>query len=482
MRKPEFPGLHQELCNNQHTFGFRHGEGVELWVAEFRKRLLALLPAAIDSEERRMQWVQQPHPKKPLRVRWDVDRRDRGLMEDNRIGTELFGVDIVGKPGEALADGKKIRVIGNLREDAAAVLGYYMDDVKSAFAEEFVYKGCMAKFIKKPSEGTLMEVFLGLMAPEHRLVMYYFSDDSCVGIRCSDGVFYCNMDVSACDGSNYDFVFDTLERAMTVESIHAKDVARCFAQLNERGIVRSTQSSRKAVMVPVSKVLYSGSVLTTSVNNMAEILMFISMADRLGTCTIEDAPGFIEGAAANAGYLVKVQECRFGEDIQFLKHSPVRGIDGEWHPVLNAGVLLRNFGRSWGDLPGRACHSFVERARAYNSDVVKSYVHAGNTAVFRAFRTRFIVSETHEGHRGMRYLEATGRYLGSERVRLGGCEVDEESFRRRYDISAQQLEEFLHVVRVLEVGTAYSSSVVDAFMRADYGYEPVCVDTVLPHG
>jgi len=446
---------------------------LEEWVEFFRVILRSKVPHTDSSETERMRWVDQAHPKRELRRAWDKDRREAGLMEDNRSGTER-GIDYKCKPGETLAKGKNLRAIGDLGVDAAAVAGYMMDWVKEAFEVKFVYKECMAVFVKKPSKDALVQVFMGLMCPEFKLVMYYFSDDSCVAIRCTDGLFKCNMDVSACDGSNYNSVFDTLQRAMTVDAVYNKDVERVFAQLTERCIIRSTQSRAKVVLFPLFKTLYSGSVLTTCVNNMAEIFMFISMADRFVPMTISEAPAFIESSAANAGYLVKVQPCEFPEDLQFLKHSPMMGVDGVWHPVLNAGVLLRNFGRSWGDLPGSSKVSIMERAKAYNSDVVKSYVHAGNTSLVRAFRDRFIVDASHQGHKSVKYLEAVGQLTDCKRLDMGDVEITDESFCQRYRLGVHQIGAFNETILTLGEEMIVCSDVVDAILGADYGYEPTC--------
>jgi hypothetical protein len=80
--------------------------------------------------------------------------------------------------------------------------------------------------------------------------------------------------------------------------------------------------------------LYSGSTLTTAVNNIACLLIALNIAD-LGAIN----KASIEGAAERAGYVLTGTDClETIEDLQFLKHSPVRDTQGVYRPVLNLGV------------------------------------------------------------------------------------------------------------------------------------------------
>lgn len=92
-------------------------------------------------------------------------------------------------------------------------------------------------------------------------------------------------------------------------------------------------------------VLYSGSTLTTFINNLASALICESIALSDINC-ISD----IEQAALRVGYKVSIDACNRPCDLQFLKHSPA-GVT--MFPLLNVGVLLRASGFCRGDLPGR---------------------------------------------------------------------------------------------------------------------------------
>jgi hypothetical protein len=467
VREVEIPDLHFDLKESQDTFPLRRRSLVQRWQSHLRRELRIIIPCSPDTEGDRSDWVHQTHPKRVQRENWYRGHEDDGGWYTRRNWAEK-GVNYVCKPGETLAEGKYLRAIGDLGVAAAGLGGYYMDWLKAAFEIPYIVFGCEAKFIKTPDKEVLKGVFADLMDCRHRLVMRFFSDDSCIAMRCDDGVFLCNMDISACDGSNYDSIFQVLLGSLPSD-IHKRELRKVFAQLREKCRIRSTQSRKQVVLRPLHHTLYSGSTLTTSVNNMAEIFMFLAMVATLPPrLTRVECPTFLQAAAADAGFLVKVQACQFPEDLQFLKHSPHTSL-GEFYPVLNAGVLLRNFGTCWGDLPGRQAQGLHRRAATYTSDVVRSYVHAGKTQLFDAFRETFVISSTAEGCRDPHYLSATAK-RGSG---YADKSIDPESFALRYRVSTSEVEEFIFILRHLGVGERYSSPLVDRILAVDYGYQPV---------
>lgn len=70
----------------------------------------------------------------------------------------------------------------------------------------------LISFIKKPTRHLLRDAFAQLINPNgHRGYFYYFSDDSCVSLRDSEGkVIRGNLDIKQCDASHTSSLFSTI--------------------------------------------------------------------------------------------------------------------------------------------------------------------------------------------------------------------------------------------------------------------------------
>lgn len=462
-------GLHEELRDNQFKYVENNPE-IRHWIMWFRMHLMEQLPFYGSASEWKSVWANAKHPKRALRMAWLA--RNSPVEEDaeKAIGVERKGIQYKMKPGETLASGKYLRAIGDLGVNAASKLGYYMDWVKAVFEIEYRLDGCSSKFIKTPSKEALKSCFYDLINCEDNIVFRYFSDDSCLAVRCTDGVFMCNMDVSACDGSNFDPVFKTLRSAMSVDPRFNSDIKKTFAQLKYRCTIRCISNPLwKVVLQPIYMTLYSGSTLTTCVNNMAEMFMFHRFAANYKQMTKSQVESFLTLSAREAGFLVKIIPCNKPEELQFLKHSPLRSASGEYFPVMNYGVALRNFGKIVGDFPGRQSDGIINRILAYQSDVVKSFVHSGNTSFYEAFRTKFIIDSTHDGNRSRAYLDAV-----EAKPVMYDDRIEDDSALARYGATPSEYEEFLHYLRTCpNHGCKISCAFIDKVMAVDYGYEPL---------
>lgn len=432
------------------------GTILDRWVSEFKHKL-ELKVSHLDPDHLRNLWTDNPHPKKRLRTRARV-----AIVADGRVAhrTRVSKVRYKPKNGELLAPGKYLRGVGDLTCNGSTKLGYFMDLVKEVFALPFhVADGC-ATFIKAPDRDALKDVFHQLLCPKG-VVFYYFSDDSCISVECDDGTFTANVDISACDGSNYKPVFDVLKEAMSVGAQFQADVDGAFDQLELPCSVYSHMWTQKVKLVPNGPVLYSGSVLTTSVNNMANLLIFMcimKLMTPVGNRRVGDMPRIIERAAEMAGYIVKVDICKTRGDIQFLKHSPCL-VDGTIVPVLNLGVWLRGFGTFIGDLPGSSKVGYEERARMYNSDVIKSRCHAGNHILARSF-DHLIVNRTLIKNLSLEHYNSVG---GSDVF------VPTEELCLRYGCTVPELEELCYFISISDVNDFVEHPLLSVMMAKDYG-------------
>lgn len=267
-------------------------------------------------------------------------------------------------------------------------VGHLVPLLKSSFASISMC-GATATFADEPTKESLKTLMKRILYGGD-VEFIYFSDDSCIGITCVDGSrFVANLDISSCDGSHYEMIFEIL-RFLVDETIMSKEafdfaVEQCLSSLR----LISPQNIRELVVIikPLFPVLYTGSTLTTIINNIASLLIFTSIVRRLKgqRPNYSDCRSLLRCGAEDCGYIVTIDECLIPQQLQFLKHSPMFDTNGELQPILNIGVILRMWGNCWGDLPGKKKDSsLADKAYACNRQLMLGLVHAGDHGLTRA--------------------------------------------------------------------------------------------------
>jgi len=290
-----------------------------------------------------------PHPKRRLRIdAW------RELLEGNHHGlnaaTPLWLHEVLYKmkKDEVAKPGKYPRMIGDLGV-AASLQGFRLTYLlKKAMAQApFAFQNGVFEFVATPEPTKLESIFAKLMNPPGKYYFVFFSDDANLSVRVGADVYVYNVDIKWCDASHGPFIFDAL---MRITPTHMQeDMATLVAQCKLPIIVRDVTCKQRAVKLrPLDPRLYSGSTITTFINNLANILIFTSIVSSQAVTPLN-----IINSAITAGYGISLDQCLYPEDIQFLKHSPVLDMDGKWRAMLNLGVLCRSIGICKGDLPGR---------------------------------------------------------------------------------------------------------------------------------
>lgn len=453
-RKPENEQYHELLVAHQYTMCTERYQAE--WIREMRSRLTEIVPDWYVEEVRAL-WATLPHPKRQLRI-----NAMRDVYSDGRIhhSTWMSTVDYKSKTGELLPANKYLRAIGDCTTHGSLLGGFLMDYVKEAFEEGFIFGRAGCEFVKAPDLARLRTTFQRLLDPPTDIYMCFFSDDSCVSVRCRDGLYMCNMDISSADGSNFAPVFNILKAGMQFSEIVTDVVDGVFEQTLLPARVRSPEDPRaKVTLTPIGPVLYSGSVLTTSMNNMANTLICMMMAEKYDpNMCMAEAQAFIERCAELCGYIVVAQHAPIPQKLQFLKHSPMYNTRGELEAVLNLGTWMKSFGTCSGPLPGKRKDGYSRAARAYNSEVVRSRVHAGNHCVADAFRTH-IISERSRIDLGWFELNTKGGQLGY---------VPVEELCARYDTSHEEMEWLCEQIRSATVGIAVQGIAIDRIMYTDY--------------
>lgn len=288
-----------------------------------------------------------PHPKKNLRVQGWEELHDTGY-----IGGRLWIRKVLYKMkmSEWAKLYKEPRMIGDLGI-LASLQGFRVTEyIKRVMHDRPIfYQGGIIMFCKTPSYQKLKYIFEQLIYPSLRYFFVYFSDDSCYSVHGDAGVFRCNVDISSCDGSHGARVFRGFTELFSGQV--KTDVETLVAQCRLPIRVYDLADPKRRTYVqlePHEPKLYSGSTLTTSLNNFANICIAKQLADDLVSTNAS-----VVSSSRKVGYIVTCDDADEPELLQFLKHSPVRDVYEEWQPLLNLGVLLRLSGTCKYDLPGR---------------------------------------------------------------------------------------------------------------------------------
>lgn len=342
-RLPDTPGEHQRLIATQTRFLLEHHEQYTYLGQLYAHHFDQFATVYEEAHDRHA----DPHPKRILRMHAYSDGLDRGIIQQychtwcNRTVWWKMKKEERGKQGKYPRTIVDIGVTGSL-------LGSYATKVmKHAQASEpFEYLGGVMCFVASPDPFALENAFLKLIECPARYVFIFFSDDSCLSIRIGARILTVNMDISSCDASHSPQLF------ITSKLLFPKHMRRHIQLLIDQcklplKIKDCNDSKNIVVLIPNDPKLYSGSVLTTFLNNLANMSICMAISE-----TEVNGPDDIVAAALRAGYIVTCDVAEIPEQIQFLKHSPVRDINGFWRPLLNFGVILRSSGMCDGDLPG----------------------------------------------------------------------------------------------------------------------------------
>lgn len=291
-----------------------------------------------------------PHAKKDEReIAWDdLLGCDRVCIYD---ATWTYRIELKNKRDEFAKPGKYGRCIADLG-CPASLLGFRITEfMKEAMAHNtLIWHGYTAVFCKKPDYHKLVEIFENLINPPDPGYFVFFSDDSCFSTRINGKVYIFNIDISSCDASHGPTIFEGLKRLFPPR-LH--DVVDSLIKQCEEPITLYSRYDRRkrCRLKPSRPVLYSGSTITTCINNYANLRIFRRIVQELlGVRTMSTEA--IRHAAFKCGYAITLDECKDYYDIQFLKHSPVYDVHGDLHPLINFGVFLRASGTCRGDLPG----------------------------------------------------------------------------------------------------------------------------------
>jgi len=462
-RFPLEPGRHQALFRQQGAF-----------IAVAQDFLLSAAVAYAPHfdeyhgrEEEARRHHADPHPKKVLRVHAYDDLQTTGDLYNNTShwlypNARSARVEMMLKYEYSKGPEKPGRAVIDFHTNASLAGAWLMNIVKEAQSVHILEaNGGHFRFVKSPDPFVMQDVFEKLYNPPGRFYFVYFSDDSTLAIRVNGVLQWYNLDISSCDASHSEFLFQALLQLFPEHCLHdARSlVAQCRAPLR----VRANSLQRGGPMVEIkfrNPRLFSGSTLTTAINNLASLLIgyAISFCDEI-------TPATLTAAAERAGYVVTgCEPLRDFSKVQFLKHSPVFDVCGKIRPLLNLGVLLRASGTCKEDLPGRG--PIRSRGQSFQYGLLQGmYPRAVFPLITAMKKSTPPLTCTKSAFVG----QATGALKTVDNPLYPVFHITSEEVYRRYELTTCEQDELDYQLGVATFGTWINNSAAQKILDLDYG-------------
>lgn len=468
-RFQDVPGLHEELIENQarsvHNPIF--GRILQFYSESIN---FAFSDLGVDTEEALQTYAYTAHTKQKFRIFNHMKMYSEGLVH-----TLTWLLSAIGnvKPFEWAKMGKLPRLVVDLTCMGSLYAGWLVQTMKAVMHENtFDYESSRAQFVPKANLAPLREVFRTALSSHYLLEFFYHSDDAFLRVQMENGdVYFVETDISSCDTSHTICLlraFEQLRPSGAVGEYFDKAIEQLFLPI----ILKNKEVRREKVTFDLQEgqfSLYSGSVFTTILNNLANLLIFseIAMSD-LRQCKNEnEIVNSVRNSGARAGYKITIKCSKDIRHITFLKHSST--LEGE--PWLNLGVMLRVLGCCRGDYPKvpylpKILDTFEIRAYVYQCSLVKCFCHAGNSIITRALRAKYSFGRFTK-------RRTTGSYL-LDSLDNGGeieCDVSDDDIMTRYGISQTELDEFMDFIESARGCCTIDSTVSRKIYALDYSIE-----------
>lgn len=294
------------------------------------------------------------------------------------------------------------------------------------------------------------KMFQQLLGKGPGIYCIYFSDDGFVFVVNEDlsNTIY-ETDISSCDSSNGVAIFmmlhGLLERISGIETADAL-VAQCSKGFK---IINPSNSDEYVKMDLLTYFEYSGSVLTTALNNLASMFIFCEAYQCILDGELDIRSALVNGAR-RGGWVVTCDRRDNLNDVSFLKRS----FNGK-RSYLNYGCILRSLcvikGTSTADKFGLDHRTYLTY-----SDEELFEIHLKS-------RVDSLVNEP------------ISEFINSLRIRVGYAPLkvtlEFGSLHERYRFSEIDYLYLCTSLENLKVGDAISCLACCAIMRKDYGVE-----------
>jgi hypothetical protein len=454
--EPHIPGYDALLRANQQRFINQH---IQTWKI-YSTLLIPYFEELQDVDDYIRLHYADPHPKRELRIAayddMHIDNKAHSTVGTHTRKTVKFKLKTKEK-GKGGREKKVARGIFDIGVSGSLLGGGLNEMLKQAlFEQPLYYRGGRIRFVKSPNPNVLSCVFNELISDQFVVDFICFSDDACFNFfdgRCWRKI---NLDISKADASYTPRLFklhkQILPKRLRPLSQRLTDQCRLPFKIRD-----CNEPKRCVILEPLAPVLYSGSTDTTAINTLANMCIAMALVDAQAEnrLTIDT----IEQVCFDAGYKVTFQVCHCIEDMQFLKHSPVRDVCGNWQPMLNIGVLLRASGMCHGDLPGRG--DIRERALAFQRGLIHgAYPYTDFTLKDCMQSAVGVGSVTTAAADEFAYKVTNDKYPTYI--------VDNVSFCRRYGISAIDFEFMCELFYHFSYGYSINTRATAAILKKDY--------------
>lgn len=438
------------------SHGRRTGRLLHSALGKIRERMRVPLLRIANVFEEQEFYSRVTHAKKRIRM---LAMRE---LIDRAAGDTLFTEQIVGKIKlfERAKNGKYPRLIGDYSTPGSLLGGFLCEIAKENFGRFVTKRGFTSQYVSTADADVFREIGENLVSANTD-THFFFSDDGLFNLRGE----IIEMDISSCDISNAEPVFNSLISLFSDFPQFHEVIKKCVDQCKLSIVLRDPCNHRTKVRFKGVKpgtiaeprpIEYSGSVLTTLLNNIASMSIGLVMHARKAR---NDAS--IHRCAIAAGYIVTLNRRSCLETAQFLKHSWFFCEDtNRVESFLNLGAMMRSFGTCQGDLPmcGR---TIAERAHNWNSAVVAGYVHSGRTRVLQ------ILQEKYNSRVDVNLPDyITKHFTSGERGT-----VPDSAVLRRYGITHAAWEHFISLLKCSSTGDVIKHDVLDQIYLVDYGLE-----------
>lgn len=440
-----------------------------LFLTKLRKSYEPYFHYYTNAEQEARDHHDDPHPKKIIRMQaMDELIQTSKIFETNWTDHVLYKM----KKDEWAKPGKYPRMIGDLGVHASLAGFRVTDFLKVAESyEPTIENEIEIQFIKSPQQNVLRDTFSKLLNPPLRGYFCYFSDDSCFSIKVGNAIYTFNIDISSCDASHTRAIFNALVEV--TPDVAKTDIQTLVKQLETPILLRSVANPKNQVLLATTgPKLYSGSTLTTRINNLACQLIGKSLSETSfdGCSSHDDIKTIIIQAAEQVGYQVTCEACPHYSQIQFLKHSPIFDSENLLQPFLNLGVLLRLSGVCKRDLPGRG--DLRERARLFQHSLLMGVYPSISFDLIDDMRN----SVAGDGAKGRTETHITSQITNILNYKVVTDSSDQpfrvtmEELNLRYpNVSTDEMCELVQDMGTAKFGVALACSAASKILHKDYG-------------
>lgn len=289
-----------------------------------------------------------------------------------------------------------------------------------------------------------------LTAPPNTSRTAYFSDDSLLTYNDGEQLHIKEIDISGCDASNgvtiFAIAFNLISRLST-EEIALALVGQCSKNTK---IINPSDDSEFVILTPQSFFEYSGSLLTTLLNNIATYLIITAFSSQLVVGGAVDE-AIINGAKLT-GHVVTINPVNNINQATFLK----RAYDGV-NSYLVLGTILRSLG---------SVDTLITAATlGVTHEVFKHLTDEGKMTLRVVNVLNGLVNEP-----GNLILNALRQKFGV--LAANKLEISLQSLIDRYGGQEYEWYGLSDAIYGIELGIVISHPILDLIYHRDYGVTP----------